>query len=410
MALTDTFIRQIKHKGAASGEKYTDGGSMYLLVKESGKYWRMNYRFAGKAKTLALGVYPEVSLAKARKRRDDARALLADDTDPSEAKRDDKFARAVAAANTFKAVAMEWHAKKSRGGESAKTTAKRLAMLENHVFPLLGPRPVAEIKPRDLLVVLQAVAKHAAYTAGRVREASAGIFRFAIVTGRAEHNPAGDLRDAIETPSVNHRPALTTHREFGRFVRDLALFERVKPLTKLAAQFALLTWTRPLEMRTARWDHIDVAASEWRVPAINMKRGKKFQAHTVPLSAEALDVLEQIKEISGSVPMLFPSIHGDDRLLSENTINGVFKRMGYQGKQSHHGLRASARSLLAERGWTAEALERQLDHVEGSQTVAAYARAQHLSERRRFMDDWGKLITTLEAGDPVSPRESANFN
>lgn len=399
MALTDTFVKQVKSGGKASGEKYSDGGGMYLHVTLAGKYWRMAYRFNGKQKTLALGVYPATSLAQARRQRDMARENLAAGIDPATAKREAKLARANSAENTFKAVALEWHAMKEKGC-AANTSAKRLTQLENHIFPAIGSRPVAEVKPPEVLALLQAVAaRGTAYTAGRLREICGQVFRFAIQTGRATYDPASAMRGAIEKHIVKHRPALTTRREFGEFVRDLRDTTRADPLTKLCARFGLLTWTRPKELRQAKWEQFDLDAREWRIPAIEMKTGKHLQAHTVPLSSEALAILPMLQQLSGHTDRLFPSGGNSRGVISENTINNLFRRMGYIDRQSHHGLRASARSLLSERGWSTEALERQLDHKEANKAVAAYARSQHLEERRRFMDDWGTLIATLETED-----------
>ena len=404
MALTDTFVRTAKFKGSSSKEKYADGGGMYLLVNKSGKYWRMDYRLGEKRKTLALGVYPAVSLAKARQRRDKARELLADGIDPSIAKREEKQATVAASVNTFKAVALEWHAMKSKNC-AANTSNKRLTQLENHIFPAIGDRPIDAIKPPEILAMLRKVAAAGtAYTAGRLREICGQVFRYAIQTGKANYDPAASMRGAIEKHTVNHRPALTTRREFGEFVRDLRDTTRADPLTKLCAQFGLLTWTRPKELRQAKWEQIDLEACEWRIPAIEMKTGKHLQAHTVPLSQQALALLPALRELSGHTDRMFPgSGTGRADVISENTINNLFRRIGYKDKQSHHGLRASARSLLSERGWQAEALERQLDHKEANKAVAAYARSQHLDERRRFMADWGTLVAALESGDNVIP-------
>jgi len=207
------------------------------------------------------------------------------------------------------------------------------------------------------------------------------------------------MRGAIEKPSVKHRPALTTRREFGQFVRDLRDTTRADPLTRLCARFGLLTWTRPKELRQAKWDQFDLEAREWRIPAIEMKTDKHLQAHTVALSKQALAILPLLRALSGHTDRLFPSGGNAGGVISENTINNLFRRMGYADRQSHHGLRASARSLLSERGWSTEALERQLDHKEANKAVAAYARSQHLEERRRFMEDWGALIEALESED-----------
>ena len=372
---------------------------MYLHVKTTGKYWRLAYRFDGKQKTLALGVYPATSLAQARRQRDRAREHLAAGTDPAAAKREINLARAESAENTFMAVALEWHAMKEKGC-AANTSAKRLTQLENHIFPAIGARPIAEVKPPEILTLLQAVAaKGTAYTAGRLREICGQVFRYAIQTGRATYDPASSMRGAIEKHTVNHRPALTTRREFGQFVRDLRDTTRADPLTRLCARFGLLTWTRPKELRQAKWDQFDLDTGEWRIPAIEMKTGKNLQAHTVALSRQALAILPMLQGLSGHTDRLFPSGGNSGGVISENTINNLFRRMGYIDRQSHHGLRASARSLLSERGWSTEALERQLDHKEANKAVAAYARSQHLEERRKFMDDWGALIATLEAED-----------
>jgi len=402
VALTDTFVKNVKPGGSAAGEKHTDGQGLYLHVKDAGKYWRMSYRYAGKQKILSIGVYPTISLAKARQRRDKARELLADGIDPNTAKREEKLAKVNAAGNTFKSIAQEWHAMKVKSSGAATTSAKRLTQMKNHIFPAIGSRPVAEVKPAEILALMQAVAaKGTAYTAGRLREICGQVFRFAIQTGRATYDPAASMRGAIERPAVNHRPALTTRREFGEFVRDLRDTTRAEPLTKLCARFGLLTWTRPGELRQAKWEQLDIDAAEWRIPAIQMKTGKHLQAHTVPLSPQALALLPPLRELSGHTDRLFPSNGNAGGVISENTINNLFRRMGYADRQSHHGLRASARSLLSERGWSTEALERQLDHKEADKAVAAYARSQHLDERRRFMADWGTLVGALESGDNV---------
>ncbi len=406
MALTDTFVRQVKPSGSPAGDKHTDGGGMYLLVKTAGKYWRMDYRFADKRKTQAMGTYPEVSLSLARARRDKARALLANGIDPGMAKKEAQAEKMALTINTFKAVALEWHELKCKN-TAVNTSAKRLTQLENHIFPAIGDKPVSEVKPPEILAMLKKVAETGtAYTAGRLREICGQVFRYAIQTGKATYDPASAMRGALEKHPVKHRPALTTRREFGEFLRDLRNTTRADPLTRLCARFGLLTWTRPGELRQARWEQIDVEASEWRIPAIAMKTGKHLQAHTVALSAQALAVLPDLRQHSGHTEYLFPGTDQNE-VISENTINNLFRRIGYKDKQSHHGLRASARSLLSERGWSTEALERQLDHKEANAAVAAYARSQHLDERKRFMADWGALVATLESGDNVIPLRTA---
>lgn len=398
MALTDTFIRQVKHTGSKAGDKHSDTEALYLLVTKTGKYWRMNYRFNGKQKTISFGTYPSVSLKSARDARTAAKELMAADQDPSAAKREVKADKVASTVNTFKAVALEWHRVRSNR-VTEETRDQRIKHFENHVFSHIGERPIRDIKPPEVLAVIRRVeASGAVYTAGRIRELCSRVFRYAIQTGKTEHNPTDAMRDAIETVAVIHRPALTTKREFGKFLRDLKETTRAEPLTKLCARFGLLTWTRPGELRQAKWEQIDWEAHEWHIPAIAMKTGKHLQAHTVPLSPQAMAVLPLLQELSGHTNRLFPSTGNAMGLISENTIGSLFNRIGYKGKQSHHGLRASARTLLSERGWQREALERQLDHKEANAAVAAYARGEHLEERKKFMGDWADLVETLENG------------
>ncbi|MBN9426147.1 MAG: integrase arm-type DNA-binding domain-containing protein [Burkholderiales bacterium] len=402
MALTDTACRNAKPGDRP--RKLADEKGLYLLVNTAGKYWRWDYRFAGKRKTMALGVYPEVGLAKARSELARARELLAAGQDPMGARRVEKRRIAVSAANSFEAVAREWH--KSRLPRWAKVTAeKALTQMEADLFPQIGLRPVAEVTPPELLAMLRKVeARGAAYTAGRLREICGQVFRYAIATGRATYNPAADLIGALVTPGVKHRPALTNRREFGQFLRDLRDYQSADILTKLATRLALLTLVRSQELRFVRWEEFDIEVREWRVPPGRMKVGKTLnQAHIVPLSVQVLATLEELWPLTGHGSRVFPSANGDDGVMSENTIGRMLIRMGYQGRQTLHGFRASARSLLSERGWSVAALERQLDHAERSKVVAAYARSEHLEERRRMMDDWGALVEALEAGDNVVP-------
>lgn len=397
MGLGDVFVKNLKFKGATAGEKHTDGGGLYLLVKKAGKYWRLDYRYLEKRKTLALGVYPDTSLAKARERRDAARAQLAAGIDPGEKKKEEKQAKLAAARNMFGALAEDWLELKTKK-IAAGTVQTVRAQLQRHVLPALGARPIADIKPPHVLEVLRRIeGGGTGYTATRMRSVMAQIFRFGIQTGRTETNPAADMQGVVVAPRVTHRAALTGAREFGEFLRQLKANTRSAKITKLCAQLAVLTWTRPGELRQAEWVEFDLESREWKVPAERMKTGKQLQAHTVPLSAQAVSILAELRKISGHSPRLFPG-GGEALHISENTVNQMFKRMGYKDKQSHHGLRASARSLLSERGWTRDALERQLDHKEADMAVAAYARAEFLPERRKFMDDWGGLVASLEAG------------
>ena len=404
MALSDTKIRGAKP--ADKPYKLAGGGGMYLLVTPAGgKLWRLKYRFVGKEKLLSLGIYPDVGLALARERRDAARKLLADGIDPGVHRKAVAADKARMAANSFEAVALEWHAMKSK--KWAKVTAdKALVHLRTYAFPEIGNLPIAGVKASVLLEMLRKVeAKGVAYTATRIREMCGQIFRYGVATGRADDNPAAHLVGAIAKPRTTHRPAITERREFGELLRDLRAATRFDPITRYAAYFAMLTMVRAQEFRFAKWDEIDWNAQEWKVPATRMKVGKHLPAHTVPLSRQVLELLAELKELSSYSPYLFPKAkgYGDNEVISENTVGKFLNNLGYQGRQCVHGFRASARSILSEQGWSVEAMERQLDHKEADGTVAAYARSQHLPERRKMMQAWADTCDMLEIGADVLP-------
>lgn len=397
MALTATAC-----KNATPGPKpfkKSDTGGLYLLVTQSGRYWRYDYRYADRRKTMALGVFPETSLADARAAHVKARALLASGADPMAERQSDKRRLHTDAENSFVLLALEWHKVKSAKWE-ASTAHKTMRQLESHIFPTLGGRPVTSITAPELLMTLRRVC--ASYTASRMREICGQIFRYGIAVGKAVSNPAADLLGALATPKAVHRPALTTKREFSVFLRDLRAFKSADPVTLLATRLAMLTFVRSQELRLAKWDEIDFDACEWRIPAGRMKMAKgSNQAHVVPLSGPALDTLAELRAYTGGASLVFPNDHGSDGYMSENTIGRMLWRLGYKDRQTLHGFRASARSLLSERGWTVEALERQLDHAERSKVVAAYARSEHLPERRRIMDDWGAMVEAMEGAEDV---------
>lgn len=403
MGLTDVFVKKVKYKGVGKGEKHTDGKGLYLLVTRTGKYWRMDYRYLAKRKTLALGVYPSVSIDEARQRTSSARKQLANGMDPSEKKREEIQAKIAATRNTFRALADDWLNQKAKK-IAAESVDRIRNQLENHVLPILGARPIEGIKPPHIREVLRKIEGGGiSYTATRMRSVLAQIFRFGIQAGRTEVNPADNMREVVVAPPVRHRPALTNAHEFGQFLVKLNNNQRAARLTTLCAQLGVLTWTRPGELRLAKWPEFDLDAREWRVPAKRLKTGKNLQQDLiVPLSPGAVEILKKLQQISGHSSFLFPG-QGKAPCISENTVNQMFKRMGFKGKQSHHGLRASARSMLSMRGWSRDALERQLDHKEADMAVAAYSRAEFLPERRKFMDDWGGVVAALESETKIPP-------
>lgn len=396
MALTDIQCRTTKPE--EKPKKLADEKGLYLLVKLAGKYWRWDYRFAGRRQTMALGVYPEVDLKTARKRRDAGRLELSEGRNPMVSRTTAKRAAANEHANTFEGAARAWldfQAKKW----APRTRAKNLKHFTADVFPFIGRRPTAQILPEEIKKVLDRIeGRDAAYTAGRIKEMCSQVFRHAIAVGVAKRNPAAEMMNTLVVPATKHRPALTNPLEFGMFLRDLRAYRAADQITLLATWFALLTFVRSSELRFAKWSEIDIEGREWRIPALRMKMNKgSNQQHIVPLSPQAIEVLRQLRPLSGQFPNMFPNTYGPDGFMSENTIGRMLIRMGYQGRQTLHGFRASARSILSERGWSFAALERQLDHAEHSKVVAAYARAEHLNERRKLMDDWGSLVQQLES-------------
>ena len=286
MALTDTFVRQVKHTGKSAGDKHTDGGAMYLLVKSGGKYWRMDYTHADKRKTLALGVYPDVTLAKARQRRDKARKLLADGVEPSTAKQEDKQAKAEAAANTFEAVARDWLIK-TKAKRAEITYLKVATWLEKDAFPFLGNMPISTIGPRDVLdkVVRKVEARGAIDTAHRLKQLCGQVFRDAVVTGLAERDVTADLREALVTKTQKHHAAITEPKQVGDLMRSILAYSG-HPCTVAALKLTPLVFVRPGELRTMEWAELDLDAAEWRIPGGKMKMKVE---QVVPLCTQAVE-------------------------------------------------------------------------------------------------------------------------
>ncbi|CAN5310554.1 integrase arm-type DNA-binding domain-containing protein [soil metagenome] len=400
MALTDTFVRQAKHTGKATGDKHTDGAGMYLLVKAAGKYWRMDYAHADKRKTLALGVYPAVSLANARQGRDKARKLLAQGMDPSTAKRDDKLATAAAAANTFESVAREWLIK-TESDRAAITHLKVVTWLEKDAFPFIGNMPISTIKPRDVLdrVVRKVEARGAIDTAHRLKQLCGQVFRYAVATGSAERDVTQDLKGALTTTTTKHHAAITEPKQVGDLMRSIAAYTG-HPTTLAALKLSPLVFVRPSELRTAEWSEIDLEAAEWRIPGSKMKM--KID-HLVPLSTQAVELLRSVQPITGHGQYVFPSLRTGERPMSENTINAALRGMGYP-KETHsaHGFRAMARTIMDEvLGQRVDLIEHQLAHAVKDANGRAYNRTAHLPARRVMMQTWADYLDKLRVGAEV---------
>ncbi|MGA7179247.1 MAG: integrase arm-type DNA-binding domain-containing protein [Thiobacillaceae bacterium] len=396
MPLTDTAIRNAKP--AEKPYKLADTMGLYLLVNATGKYWRMNYRFGGKQKTLALGVYPTITLADARQRRDDARKLLANETDPSLVKAVNKQVRQQAAENTFEAVAREWFAKKLPGWAPA-TAKKVMRYLENDLFPWLGNRPIKDIGAPDLLATVRRVESRGALElAHRIREYSGQVFRYAVATGRADRDPSGDLKGALPPVKAKHHASVTEPKQIGALLRAIHDFSGTF-VTKCALQLAPLVFVRPGELRHAEWSEIDLDAAEWQIPAVKMKMGDK---HIVPLSRQAAEILRAIHPLTGSGRYVFPGVRTANRPMSENTVNAALRRMGFEKHEmTGHGFRSMASTLLHEQGWPHDAIERQLAHAERNAVSAAYNYAEHLPKRREMMQAWADYLDGLAAGGKI---------
>jgi integrase len=407
MALTDTFVRQVKNTGKLTGDKHADAGGMYLLVKAAGRYWRMDYRFAGARKTLALGTYPEVSLAKARKRRDHARELLAEGVDPSAAKRAEKLATQVAAANTFEAVAREFHATQSSGW-SPKYGARWIERMEKDLFPYIGKLPLPAITAPVLLDALRKVEKRGANeTAHTLRQTAGQVFRYGVQTGRCERSPVSDLYGALKPIMVKHMAAVLEPTKAGELLRAIDGYTG-QPMTKAALALSALLFQRPGNIRQMKWAWIDLDKAMLTIPSEDMKRRiqQKINGrpHFVPLAAQAVAILKELQPLTEHGRYVFPSLRTGERPMSDNTINAALRRMGFASDEmSAHGFRAMARTLMIERihGISADVIEAQLAHGKSGPLGAAYDRAEFMEQRRRMMNEWADYLDKLRQGADV---------
>ena len=409
MALTDTFVRQVKHTGKPTGDKYTDGGGMYLLVKAAGRYWRMDYTHADKRKTLALGVYPEVSLAKARQRRANARELLAEGLDPGAAKRAQKLATRVAAANTFEAVAREFHVTQATGW-SPRYAARWIERMEKDLFPYIGKLTLPAITAPVLLDALRKVEKRGANeTAHTLRQTAGQVFRYGVQTGRCERSPVTDLHGALKPIVVKHMAAVLEPAKAGELLRAIDGYTG-QPMTKAALALSALLFQRPGNIRQMEWAWIDLDKAMLTIPSQDMKRrlAQKLNGrpHFVPLAPQAIAVLKELQPLTGHGRFVFPSLRTGERAMSDNTINAALRRMGFPSDEmSAHGFRAMARTLMIERihGISADVIEAQLAHGKSGPLGAAYDRAEFMEQRRRMMGEWADYLDRLRRGADVVP-------
>lgn len=400
MALTDVAIRGAILKDKRY--KLADAEGMYLDIHPNGqKYWRLKYRFMGKEKLLALGVYPETTLAEAREKRNAARKMLANGVDPMEDRKETKRIASINAENTFEAIANEWIEAKSPAWTPRYTEfmKKRLA---KDILPQLGQRPIKEISAPELLSVIRVIEKRGATElAHRALQYCGQIFMFGIATGRAERNPANDLKGALKT-HVKQNYAHLKEEELPEFIKKLENYEGMLQ-AKLAVKLLMLTFVRTTELRGAMWSEFDFDKAEWRISAERMKMRRP---HVVPLSAQALAVLKELKLLNGQWQYVFPNPYKPIKPMSENAVLSVLKRMGYQYRTTGHGFRHTASTILNENGFNADHIERQLAHVEGNKVRGAYNHAEYLPERRKMMQWWADYIEKLQK--PKAKRAKAS--
>lgn len=403
MALTDTAIR--KAKPGPKPQRLFDGGGLYLEVTPSGgKWWRLKYRIGGKEKLLSMGTYPDTGIKEARQRRDEARKLIADGTDPSLARKAEKAAKQAEALQTVEAVARAWLAHRA-GAWVERTRTMILASLENDVFPKLGARPIAEIQPGDIRTLVQAIEKRGAgETAGRVFQRLRAIFRYAVAHELVATDPTYPLKPAeiFKPRKVTHRAALA-ERDVPEFLQRLAAYEG-DPTTAAAMTLLMLTAVRPGELRGARWDEIDLEGALWRVPAARMKMKTE---HIVPLSKQARTALKTLQPLTGRGALVFPSPFYPGKPLSDGTLNSALARMGYKGIATAHGFRTLFSTCANEAGFNRDHIEKQLAHEDRDEVRDAYNRAQWIKERTKLMQWWADRIDQLRKGAEVLPFKAA---
>lgn len=396
MKLNDTKCKNAKPNAepSKSPRKMADGQGLYLWVMPNGaKYWRFTYRYNGKQKTQALGVYPEISLKDAREKRTEARKMLADNRDPSLERKKERVLATNNNENTFEAVARAWHENRLArwSGQYAKEVMKRL---EADVFPEIGAYPIAEISPALILNMIRKIEKRGACEiAHRQLQKCGEIFRFALAEGKVATDPTYKLNEALQPVVTSHYAAITID-ELPAFLDALKSNDaRLYRNTRNALRLIMLTFVRTSELIKAEWEEIDFDKKVWTIPAHRMKMKKE---HVVPLSTQAIALLRDQQEISGHRPLVFPSLIKPSVSMSNNTILGAIKRLGYKGRMTGHGFRALAMSAIKERlGYRHEVVDRQLAHAPRSKIDRAYDRAEFLDERKVMMQEWSDYIEAL---------------
>lgn len=395
-----------KTKKAPKEYKLFDGGGLFLLITPSGsKLWHLKYRFAGKEKKLALGAYPTITLAEARQRREDAKKQIANGIDPSDARKQQKLqveAQAEHDANTFEKVAREWHAHK-RPEWSDNHAERLLVRLEQDVFPWIGSKPITDIKTPELVQLLQRIATRTIETAYRVKMALGMVCQYAVLKGLTDTNPAASLRGVLPARRHKHMAAPTDPKDVAELMRAIDSFQGTF-VVKCALQLSPMLFARPGEIRKMLWADVNLETAEWKYFVTKVKLN-----HLVPLSKQAIEILNSLKPLTMNSKYVFPSIRSPLVPMSENTVNASLRRLGFTGDEIvAHGFRAMARTLLHETlGFSPDAIEAQLSHAVPDRLGRAYNRTQFIEERRRMMQAWANYLDGLKAGAKVIPISKA---
>ena len=391
MALSDLKVKGAKAQ--SKPYKLTDGRGLYLLIQANGaKLWRFNYRFSGKQKTLALGGYPDVPLAAARKKLDKAREQIANGEDPAATKQANKATSVAESIDSFEAVMREWF-EKFMADKAKSHSSKIMSRFERDLFPWIGSRPIAQIQPQELLKVLRRTEKRGTLeTAHRELQNCGQVFRYGVATGRCPSDPSRDLKGALAPWRPKHYPTITDSKAIGELLRAMDSYDGAQ-ITAYALRLAPLLFVRPGELRRAEWSEIDFDKAEWRIPAAKMKARV---IHIVPLSTQAIGLIRELQKLTGKKKYLFHSVRSVLEPMSENTINAALRRLDYSKEQiTGHGFRSMASTILNEQGWNRDAIERQLAHGERNQVRAAYNYAEFMPDRRKMMQAWADYLDTL---------------
>ncbi|WP_243366093.1 tyrosine-type recombinase/integrase [Fundidesulfovibrio soli] len=402
MPLTDVAVRNAKPLDKPYRLRDERGLFLEVSAGKDGKprkWWRLRYKLRGRENMLSLGVYPDVTLKDARDRRDEARRLLAQGIDPGQVRKSVK-AEDAEDAETFERVAREWWAKFQPTWTEEHGT-QILRRLELNVFPWIGSRPIKDITAPEVLTLARRIETRGALEmAHRTIQGCGQVFRYGVATGRCERNPAADLRGALPPVKEKHHPSITDPKAIPALLRSMDSYQG-SPVTSCALRLAPLVFVRPGELRHAEWTEIDLENREWRIPGHKMKMREQ---HIVPLAIQAVTIIKELRPLTGHGKYLFPSMRTLERPMSENTVNGALRRLGYtKDELTGHGFRSMASTLLNEQGWNRDAIERQLAHAERDNIRAAYNYAEFLPERRKMMQAWADYLDGLKAGAKVTP-------